>query len=190
MRKEDEGKKIRRQTGKTAKKTAIAIDQGNEQSTSTLDTANKDVHASSTPKTKEKAKLKTIDSQTSPDDILDTFQNRNLAPAEWENLADQILKRGVQKVADNLRGNVQPASERDTIFEPPQGLSDYSSAEESGVRRSSRQTKSKEPKRFGDPVKHYIKEVSQLLSGGALLTAALQEYRKRLTDFQERSYVY
>ena len=78
------------------------------------------------------------------------------------------------------------ASERNKIVEPPQGVSDDSSAEESGVRRSSRQTKSKEPKPFGDPVKHFIKEVSEL-SGGALLKAALQEYRKRLTDFQERS---
>ena len=75
--------------------TTIAVDQSNEQSRSTMVTSNKDVHASSTPKTKQKAKLKTIDSQTRPEDILDTFQNRNLAPAEWENLADQLLKRGV-----------------------------------------------------------------------------------------------
>ena len=67
------------------------------------------------------------------------------------------------------------------------GVSDDSSAEGSGVRRNSRQTMSKEPKRFGDPVKHSIKEVSEELSGGALLKAALQEYRKKLTDFHERS---
>ena len=46
--------------------------------------------------------------------------------------------------------------------------------------------KSKEPKRFGDPVKHSIKEVSEELTGGALLKAALQEYRRRLTEFKER----
>ena len=148
---------------------------------------NKNVHASSTSKIRQKAKLKPIDSQTCPEDVIDTFQNRNLAPADWQNLADQLLKRGFQKVADNLRGNFQPASERGTLFEPPQGVSDDSSAEDSGVRRSSRQTKNKEPKRFGDPVKHSIKEVSEELSGRALLKAALQEYRKRLTDFQERS---
>ena len=167
--KKTKGKKPDYKPGKLLKQTAITVDQGNEQSTSTLDTSNKDVHASSSPKTKQKAKLKTIDSQTRPEDILDTFQNRNLAPAEWENIADQLLKRGVQKVAYDLRGNVQPASERDTIFEPPQGVSDDSSAEESGVRRSSRQTKNKDPKRFGDPVKNSIKEVSEELSGGALL---------------------
>ena len=75
------------------------------------------------PENQKKAKPKTIDSQTRPEDILDMFQNQNLAPAEWENLAEQILKREVQKVADDLRGNVQPAaSERDTIFEPRQAL--------------------------------------------------------------------
>ena len=123
--------------------TAIATDQGQEQSTLNLGTLVHDIHASSTPKTKQKTKLKFIDSQTSPEDILDTFQNRNLAPAERENFADQLLKRGVQRDADDIRGNSQPVSERDTAFEPPQGVSDESSTEESGVRRSSRQTKIK-----------------------------------------------
>ena len=122
-----------------------------------------------------------IRSETRLEDILDKFQNRNLVPAEWESLADQLLKRGVQKVADDLRGHDQPASERDTRFEPLQA------SQNRGVRRSSRQTKSKEPKRFGDPVKHSIKEVSEELTGGALLKAALQEYRRLLTNFQERS---
>ena len=92
-----------------------------------------------------------------------------------------------QKVGPKGRGHNQPASERDTRFEPPQGVSDDSSAKESGVRRSSRQSKSKKPKRFADPVKHSIEEVSEELSGGALLKAALQEYRGRLTYFLERS---
>ena len=95
---------------KLTKQSAVAVDQGMEQSTSNSKTLKNDAHASSTPKTKQKAKLKTIDSQTRPEDILDTFQNRNLALAEWENLADQFLKRGVQKVADDLRGNAQPVS--------------------------------------------------------------------------------
>ena len=171
---------------KSLKQTAIAVDQNNKQSTSTLDTSKENIPSSSTPKTKQKAKQKEIDSETRPEDILDTFQNRKLAPAEWENFADQLLKRRVQKVADDLRGHVQPATERDTRFEPPQGVSDDSGAKELGVRRSSSQFKSKESKRFGDPVKHSIKEVLEELSGGAFLKAALQEYRRRLTDFQER----
>ena len=76
------------------------------------------------------------------------------------------VEKGVQRAADDLRGNFQPVSERDTAFEHPQGVSDESSAEDSGVRRSSRQTKNKEPKRFGDPMKHSIEEVSEDLSGG------------------------
>ena len=180
------GKKSDDKTEKLPNQTAVAVDTSNEQSTSTLGTSNKDVQASSNPKTKQEAKLKTIDSQKRPKGLIDTFQNRNLATAERENLADQLLNRGVQKVADDLRGNVQPASERYAIFEPPQGVSDDSSAEESGVRRSSRQTKSKEPKRFRDPVKHSTKEVSEELSGGALLKAALQGYRQTLTNFQEQ----
>ena len=120
-----------------------------EKSISTLDTPNKDVESSSTPKNKQKAKWKKIYSTTRPEDFLDTFQNQNLAPAEWENLADQLLKRGVQKVADNLRGHNQPAAEWDDRFEPPERGSDEPSVEDTGVRRNSRQIKSKEPKHLG-----------------------------------------
>ena len=72
--------------------------------------------------------------------------------------ADQVLKRGVQKEVDQLRGNNQPAGEK---FGPTTGAKDDSSMEDTGVRRSSRQTKNKEPQRFGDPVKHSIKEISK-----------------------------
>ena len=37
-----------------------------------------------------------------PEDKLDTFQNRNLEPAEWENLADQVLKRGYKRWQTNF----------------------------------------------------------------------------------------
>ena len=104
--KKTKGKKQGDKPETSPKQTATAVDQSNEQSTSILDTSNKDVQSSSTPKNKQKAQLKKIDSETRPEDILDTFQNRNLAPAEWESFADQLLKRGVQKVADDLRGHV------------------------------------------------------------------------------------
>ena len=64
-----------------------------------------------------------------------------------------MLKSGVQKAADELRGKNQSAGERDERFDPPTGASDESSMEDTGVRRSSRQTKSKEPQRCGDPFK-------------------------------------
>ena len=90
-------------------------------------------------------------------------------------------------MADELPGKNQSVGERDKKLEPPQGASDYSSVEDAGVRKSSRQTKSKEPRRFGDPVKHSIKEFSEELSGGALLKAASKEYRRRLTEFKTRN---
>ena len=33
---------------------------------------------------------------------MDKFQNRNLAPEEWENLADQVLKRGYKRWQTNF----------------------------------------------------------------------------------------
>ena len=150
------------------------------------DTVDTKIQSSSTPKAKQRPKLKGIDSHTPLEDIVDTFHNRNLAPSEWEKYADQLLKRGVQRVADELRENPQQSSELDTNFEPPQGFSDESSAEESGIRRSSRQTKNKEPKRFGDPIKHSIKEISENLTGRGLLKEALRQYRNQLRDFKDR----
>ena len=49
---------------KLPKQTATAVDQSNEKSNSTLDTSNRDVQSSSTPKNKQKVKLKKIDSET------------------------------------------------------------------------------------------------------------------------------
>ena len=89
----------------------------------------------------------------------------------WSELGCQRVCQPLWNCAPDEFCHTATASERNKIFEPPQGVSDDSSAEESGVRRSSRQTKSKEPKPFGDPVKHFIKEVSEELSGGALLKA-------------------
>ena len=167
--------------------TATAADPEQEQSTSKSGKLDHKTQTSSTPKSKQRSKLKCIDSQTPPEDIIDTFHNRNLAPSEWEKYADHLSKRGFQRVADEIRENPQQISEKDTTFEPPQGFLDESSTEESGIRRSSRQTKNKEPKRFGDPIKHSIKEISENLTGGALLKTALQEYRNQLRDFKERS---
>ena len=117
---------------------------------------------------------------------METFHNRNLAPSDWEKYADQLLKRGVQRVADELRENPQKGSELDTNFEPPQGFSDESSAEESGVRRSSRQTKNKEPKRFGDPIKHSIKEISEIHTGRGLLRHLTNSTCDPLRDLTDR----
>ena len=78
---------------------------------------------------------------------------------EWENLADQVLKRGVQKVADELRGKIQSAGERDERFDTPT---------EMNGRLQHGSTTNKETQRFEDPVKDSIKEISEEeLSAGA-----------------------
>ena len=63
-------------------------------------------------------------------------------------------------------GDEQSARERDERFDP---LSDESSMEDTGLERSSRQTKSKEAQRFGDPVNHSIEKILQEKFSGALL---------------------
>ena len=75
-------KRIQSKQNNLTGQTAIATDQGQEQSTSKLGTLGHNTQTSSTPKTKQRTKLKCIDSQTPPEDILDTFQNQNLSPAE------------------------------------------------------------------------------------------------------------
>ena len=176
----------KKQQGTNQAATAANSEQEKATSKPESDTVDTKIQSSSTPKAKQRPKLKGIDSHTPLEDIVDTFHNRNLAPFEWEKYADQLLKRGVQRVADELRENPQQSSELDTNFEPPQGFSDESSAEESGIRRSSRQTKNKEPKRFGDPIKHSIKEISENLTGRGLLKEALRQYRNQLRDFKDR----
>ena len=176
----------KKQQGTNQAATAANSEQEKATSKPESDTVDTKIQSSSTPKAKQRPKLKGIDSHTPLEDIVDTFHNRNLAPSEWEKYADQLLKRGVQRVADELRENPQQSSELDTNFEPPQGFSDESSAEESGIRRSSRQTKNKEPKRFGDPIKHSIKEISENLTGRGLLKEALRQYRNQLRDFKDR----
>ena len=176
----------KKQQGTNQAATAANSEQEKATSKPESDTVDTKIQSSSTPKAKQRPKLKGIDSHTPLEDIVDTFHNRNLAPSEWEKYAGQLLKRGVQRVADELRENPQQSSELDTNFEPPQGFSDESSAEESGIRRSSRQTKNKEPKRFGDPIKHSIKEISENLTGRGLLKEALRLYRNQLRDFKDR----
>ena len=90
--------------------------------------------AQSTLKTRkqQKGKLKKVDLSTKPEDILETFQNRDLVPAEWEHLAHQMLKRGVQKVPDELRGKNQSAGEGAERFYPPTVVSDDSNMEDMG----------------------------------------------------------
>ena len=110
---------------------------------------------------------------TRPEDILDSFQNRNLAPAE---LVDQLLKRGVHKVADELSQPLNGMKNSNFLRgHQTQGLEGAQIDKEHGA------------KTLWGPSKHSIKEVSEELTGGAVLKAALQEYRRRLTEFKEQN---
>ena len=51
--------------------------------------------------------MKKVDLSIKPEELLDTCQSRYLAPSEWGHLDDQVLKRGVQKTASELRGKNQ-----------------------------------------------------------------------------------
>ena len=57
-----------------------------------------------------------------PENILDTFQNQNLAPGEWESLADQ-------KFADEIGFEKNSNDKRDDKYENPPGFSNESSQE-------------------------------------------------------------
>ena len=107
----------------------------------------------STPKKTQKnstKKLKKIGTKTRPEDILNTLQNHNLAPEDWDTLADQLLKSGVQKATDEIDLRRNPKERGDEKFDPPPGFSDDSSQEESKVRESARPRKNKESSRWTD----------------------------------------
>ena len=85
-------------------------------------------------------------------------------------------------MAGELRKKHQPLGECVERFDPPTGASDDSSMEYTGIRRSSRETMSKETQRFEDNIKHFIREFSdESFSEGTILKAALQDQRRRLT---------
>ena len=78
-----------------------------------------------------------------------------MTPVEWEELAEQVMTRGVQKEAQQIL-----TAKADTVVEfSPPGFSDNSDQEEKQtvVRRSGRQTKNQEWKRYESAVSHSVK---------------------------------
>ena len=120
------------------------------------DTVDNDPPASSTPKKVPGSKR--ITRQTKEREILDTFQNKDMTPGEWDELAEQVLTRGVQNEAEQIL--TQQAVSVDDC--PPPGFSDEWDKEEeqTTVRRSNRQTKNQGPKRYGSTVSHSVKLIS------------------------------
>ena len=101
-----------------------------------------------------------------------------MTPGEWDELAEQVLTRGIQKEAKQIL-----TAKEDTIVEfPPPGFSDQEE-EQTTVRRTSRQTKNQGPKRHGSPVSHSVKLTCCEDNITDLKMAALDAYRTRLAKF-------
>ena len=100
-----------------------------------------------------------------------------MTPDEWDDLAEQVLTRGVQNEAEQIL--TQQAGPTDTC--PPPGFSDESDREEeqTTARRSNRQTKNQGPKRYGSPVSHSVKLISCEDDITDLNLAALEAHRTR-----------
>ena len=64
------------------------------------DTGNAELTASSTPKKVPESKR--ITRQTNKKEILDTFQNTDMTPDEWDDLTEQVLTRGVQNETEQI----------------------------------------------------------------------------------------
>ena len=144
------------------------------------DTGNAELTPSSTPKKVPESKRFTR--QTKEKEILDTFQNKDMTPEEWDDLAEQVLTRGVQNEAEQIL--THQAGPTDIC--PPPGFSDESDKEEeqTTVRRSNRQTKNHGPKRYGSPVSHSVKMNTCEDDITDLNLAALEAYRTRLATIK------
>ena len=130
---------------------------------------------------------KRIARDTSPSTILNAFQKQDMVPEEWQNLADLVLTRGLQKTAEKI------LNEKDTLAEEhatrvnssPPGFSDESMIDEqtgTTIRRSKRATKNQGHKRFGNPVKHSVNEISTDEDIADLNELALDKHRYKLTN--------
>ena len=144
------------------------------------DTSNAELTASSTPKKIPESKR--ITCQTKEKEILDTFQNEDMTPDEWDDLAEQVLTRVVQNEAEQIL--TQQAGPTDIC--PPPGFSDESDKEkeQTTVRRSNRQTKKQGPKRYDSPVSHSVKLITCEDDITDLYLAALEAYRTRLATIK------
>ena len=170
----------RRAKAATAASDALNTD-GNNESPGRSDKSTP--HASTPIK---QAKMKEINRQTSPEAILEVFQNQDMTRGEWEKMADQVLTRGIQKTAEDiLTSRDAEQSDDDVHMDTPPGCSDESSKDEhqgsiAQIRRSNRQTKNQGPKRYGDPAQHSVRLICSEEDLTDLNKAALEAYRLKL----------
>ena len=103
-------------------------------------------------------------------------------------MADQVLKRGVPKVADSLEEetNQQVRGMKNSNFQQEHRM--ILVCRTRGSREAPGKRKAKKPQHFGDLVKHSIRDISEEeRSGGALQKTILQEYRRRITHVKTRN---
>ena len=111
QKREPTAQEARRAKAATAVTSGTQNTQGNDESPGPLD---RSIPKSSIPN-KQAAKLKEINRQTSPEAIMEAFQNQDMTWDEWEKMADQVLTRGVQiTVEDNLTSRDAEQAERDS----------------------------------------------------------------------------
>ena len=136
--------------------------------------------------TQAKPSKKRITRDTSPSSILNAFQNQDMAPEEWQSLADQVLTRGLQRTAEEIvKSRAENQTETTGEHCSPTGVSDDSIVDEQtgmSVRRSKRATKNQGPKRLGSPVKHSEKYISTGEEVADLNEMALEQYRFSLAN--------
>ena len=135
---------------------------------------------------KAKPSKKRITRDTSPSSILNAFQNQDIATEEWQNLADQVLTRGLQRTAEKIaKSRAENQTETTCEHCSPSGVSDDSIEDEqtgTSVRRSKRATKNQGPKRLGSPVNPSVKYFSTDEEDADLNEMALEQYRYSLAN--------
>ena len=112
---------------KKAATTAHETAQNNEKDKGSLaSNAEIFIPSTSTPE-KSNEESKEIARNTPADKKLETFQSRNITTKEWNKLADQVLRRGVQKAAEDILKSTDREGEIDKNAPtppPPRGFSD------------------------------------------------------------------
>ena len=137
--------------------------------------------STSTPQKNTSLKTKEISRHDLPETILDTFNSKDLTPADWNKIADQVVERGLQRVAEEILTSRDATMDENDYINTP-GFPDESGEGETSVRRSRRATKG--PSSYEDPIKHSIKLISPQDDIMDLNKAASEAYRFKLATFK------
>ena len=100
------GKKL----GQEKKKAAAAVEK-QLLLTKTSDPVDPQEPSSSSWSPRKTSKVIRINRETSPNTILNAFQKQEMAPEEWEELADQVLTRGMQNSEEEYLNSKDSMSE-------------------------------------------------------------------------------